>query len=460
MNFVPNSTAARDIKYHIHPHTDFRQHEKTGSMVVAKGEGIYIFDDEGNKYLEGMAGLWCASLGFSEKRLAEAAYKQMLELPYYHTFSYKTHTPIVDLAERLIELAPNTVSKVIFQSSGSEANDTAVKLIHYYNNSIGRPEKKKIISRMKAYHGTTRTAASLTGLPNMHKHFDLPLPGILHTDCPHHYRFAQEGESEEDFATRLAANLEQMILDEGPETVAAFIAEPVMGAGGVIVPPATYFPKMQAVLRKYDILFIADEVICGFGRTGNMWGSQTFGIEPDILVCAKALSSSYLPISAVLVSDKVYQGIAEGTADGGPPFGHGYTYGGHPVAAAVAVETLKIYEEIDMIGHVKRMEPLMQNGLRQFADHPLVGEVRGVGLVAGVEVVEDKASKQAFAPGRKVGNMVGERAQANGLIVRPMGDSIGFTPPLIIKEAEINEMLEKFGKALDETWAMVQAGEI
>lgn len=460
MNFVPNSNAARDIKYHIHPHTNFRQHEKTGSLVLTRGEGVYVYDDEGKKYLEAMAGLWCASLGFSEKRLAEAAYKQMLELPYYHTFSYKTHTPIVDLAERLIEMAPQTVSKVIFQSSGSEANDTAVKLVHYYNNSIGRPEKKKIISRMKAYHGTTRTAASLTGLPNMHKHFDLPLAGILHTDCPHHYRFAEEGESEEDFATRLAANLEQMIVDQGPETVAAFIAEPVMGAGGVIVPPRTYFEKMQAVLKKYDVLMIADEVICGFGRTGNMWGCETFNIQPDILVCAKALSSAYLPISAVMVSDKVYQGIAEGTADGGPPFGHGYTYGGHPVSAAVAVETLKIYEEIGMVGHVQSISPLMQDGLRQFKDHPLVGEVRGVGLVAAVELVEDKASKKAFDPSRKVGAFLDNLAKENGMIVRAMGDSVGFTPPLIMKAAEINEMVEIMGKTLDQTWAAVQAGEV
>jgi 4-aminobutyrate--pyruvate transaminase len=460
MTFMPNSNTARDIKYHIHPHTNFRQHEQTGSLVLERGEGVYVYDDEGKKYLEAMAGLWCASLGFSEKRLAEAAYKQMLELPYYHTFSYKTHTPIVELAERLVELAPQSVSKVIFQSSGSEANDTAVKLVHYYNNSIGRPEKKKIISRMKAYHGTTRTAASLTGLPNMHKHFDLPLPGILHTDCPHHYRFAEEGESEEDFATRLAANLEQLILDEGPETVAAMIAEPVMGAGGVIVPPATYFEKIQAVCRKYDVLFIADEVICGFGRTGNMWGCETFGIMPDILTCAKALSASYLPVSAVLVSDKVYQGIAQGTADGGPAFGHGYTYGGHPVSAAVAVETLKIYEEIDIISHVKKISPLMQDGLGQFRDHPLVGEVRGVGLVAAVELVEDKASKKPFDAGRKVGQYLNDRAQANGMIVRAMNDSIGFTPPLVMKPAEINEMVEKMGQSLDETWAAVQAGEI
>jgi 4-aminobutyrate---pyruvate transaminase len=460
MNFMPNSNTARDIAYHIHPHTNFREHEKTGSLVLQKGEGVYVYDDEGKKYLEAMAGLWCASLGFSEKRLAEAAYKQMLELPYYHTFSYKTHTPIVDLAERLIALAPNTVSKVIFQSSGSEANDTAVKFVHYYNNAIGRPEKKKIISRLKAYHGTTRTAASLTGLPNMHKMFDLPLPGVVHTDCPHHYRFAEHGESEEQFADRLAANLERLIQEEGPETVAAMIAEPVMGAGGVIVPPATYFEKIQAVCRKYDVLFIADEVICGFGRTGNMWGCQTFNIQPDILVCAKALSASYLPISAVMISDKVYQGIAEGTNDGGPAFGHGYTYGGHPVSAAVAVETLKIYDEIDMVGHVQSIAPKMQDGLRQFQDHPLVGEVRGVGLVAAVEIVEDKASKKAFDPARKVGQYLSDRAQANGMIVRAMSDSIGFTPPLIMKPSEIDEMVQKMGQALDETWAAVQASQV
>ena len=273
-------------------------------------------------------------------------------------------------------------------------------------------------------------------------------------------RVADAGFEGVEFATRLAANLEKLIQDEGPDTVAAFIAEPVMGAGGVLVPPATYFDKIQAVLKKYDVLMIADEVICGFGRTGNMWGSETFNIQPDILTCAKALSSSYLPISAVLVSDAVYDGIAEGTNDGGPPFGHGYTYGGHPVSAAVAVETLKIYDEIDMVGHVQNIGPKMQAGLRQFQDHPLVGEVRGIGLVAAVEVVEDKASKKAFDPARKVGQFLADRAQDNGMIVRAMNDSIGFTPPLIMKEAEINEMVEKMGKSLDETWAAVQAGEI
>lgn len=453
-----NSNAARDIAYHLHPHTNFSQHEQSGSLVVAKGDGVYIVDDQGKRYLEAMAGLWCASLGFSEKRLADAAYKQMLELPYYHTFNYKTHTPIVDLAERLVEMAPVEMSKVIFQSSGSEANDTAVKFVHYYNNAIGRPEKKKIIARTKGYHGTTRTAASLTGLPNMHALFDLPLPGVLHTTCPHYYRYGEDGESEEAFATRCADDLERMIEAEGAHTVGAFIAEPVMGAGGVIVPPATYYEKIQAVLKKHDVLFIADEVICGFGRTGEMWGCQSMGIEPDILCCAKALSSSYLPISAVLIKDEIYEGLKRGTAE--MPFGHGFTYGGHPVAAAVAVETLKIYDEIDVVAHAKKIGERLQSGLRQFSDHPIVGEVRGIGMLAAVELVEDKPTKRPFDPARKVGAGLQDRAQEDGLIVRAMGDSIAFAPPLILNEAQTDEIIERFGRALDRTWRGLESGQI
>jgi 4-aminobutyrate--pyruvate transaminase len=453
----PNSNAARDIAYHLHPHTNFTQHEEAGSLVLTKGDGVYVEDDQGNRYIEAMAGLWCASLGFSEKRLAEVAYKQMLELPYYHTFNYKTHTPIIDLAERLVEIAPGDMSKVIFQSSGSEANDTAVKFVHYYNNAIGRPEKKKIIARTKGYHGTTRTAASLTGLPNMHALFDLPLPGVLHTMCPHHYRFADAGESEEAFATRCAQALDDLIEAEGADTVGAFIAEPVMGAGGVIVPPATYFEKIQAVLKKHDVLFIADEVICGFGRTGNMWGCETYDITPDILCCAKALSSSYLPISAVLIKDEIYEGLKSGTDQ--MPFGHGFTYGGHPVAAAVAVETLKIYDEIDVVERSQRVGAHLQAGLRQFADHPMVGEVRGVGMVAAVELVEDKAEKTAFDPARKVGAALQDRAQEDGLIVRAIGDNVAFSPPLIMTEAQVDVVVEKFGRALDRTWRAVESGQ-
>ncbi|MEE8505211.1 MAG: aminotransferase, partial [Kiloniellales bacterium] len=288
MSVRPNSPEARDIASHLHPYTNARKHEEIGPLIISEGKGVYVYDNEGREYIEGLAGLWCTSLGFGEERLIKAATDQMRKLSYYHGFAHKTPEPVVDLAEKLLEIAPVKMSKVFFANSGSEANDTVIKLVWFYNNAIGRPEKKKIISRLKAYHGITVASGSLTGLPLNHRDFDLPIKNILHTACPHHYRFAEDGESEEDFASRLADELEQMILDEGPETVAAFIGEPVMGAGGVIVPPRTYWDKIQPVLKKHDVLLIADEVICGFGRTGNMFGCQTFGIKPDIMVVAKA----------------------------------------------------------------------------------------------------------------------------------------------------------------------------
>ena len=348
----PNSAAAMDIASHLHPYTNARRHETEGPMVIVEGKGIYVYDDQGKEYIEGLAGLWSTALGFSEERLVQAAAAQMRKLPYYHSFAHKAPMPTIELAAKLIEIAPVPMSKVFFANSGSEANDTVIKMVWYYNNALGRPDKKKIISRIKGYHGVTVATASLTGLPFNQRDFDLPIANILHTSCPHHYRFGRDGESEEDFATRCAAELEQLILDQGPETIAAFIGEPVMGAGGVIVPPRTYWAKIQAVLEKYDVLLIDDEVICGFGRTGNLFGCQTYGIKPDIITVAKALSSSYLPISAVLISDQVYQTIADNSAKIGT-FGHGYTYSGHPVPAAVALETLKIYEETDIIGHVR-----------------------------------------------------------------------------------------------------------
>ena len=296
--------ARRDLSFHLHPATNLRSVQAEGPLVITRGEGVYVYDDEGKRYLEGMAGLWCASLGFSERRLAEAAYKQMCELPFYHSFAGKVPAISTELAERLIGMAPAGMAKVLFANSGSEANDTAIKLAWYINNALGRPQKKKIISRQRAYHGVTIASGSLTGLAFAHTDFDLPIARILHTDCPHYYRGAQPGESEEAFAARLAANLEQLILREGPDTVAAFFAEPVMGAGGVIVPPATYFDRVQPILKKYDILFVVDEVICGFGRTGHMFGSQTFNLQPDIMTLAKALSAGYVPISANLVSGK------------------------------------------------------------------------------------------------------------------------------------------------------------
>ena len=450
----PNSAIARDIAYAVHPYTNLKRHQETGPMVIARGEGVRVFDEDGNGYIEGLAGLWCTSLGFSEERLAEAAARALRRLPNYHSFAGKAVPPTIDLAEKLIGLSPVPMSKVFFANSGSEANDSAIKLIWYYNNALGRPEKKKIISRVRAYHGVTVASASLTGLLPNHRDFDLPLDRFLHTDCPHHYRFAEAGESEEDFATRLAENLEKLIVAEGPETVAAMFAEPVMGAGGVIVPPATYFDKIQPVLKRYDVLLVADEVICGFGRTGNMWGCQTFGIKPDLITCAKALSSGYLPISALMISEPIWRAMVQQSEKIGV-FGHGYTYSGHPVAAAVALETLAIYEERDILEHVRAVAPLLQDGLRRFADHPLVGEVRGIGLVGAVELVRDKATNQPFDPTQGVGAYLGKRAEANGLIVRPLGDSIAFSPPLVITAAEIEEMLGSFGRALEETWAWV-----
>jgi len=450
MSVRPNSAAARDIAAHLHPYTNARRHEAVGPLVITEGKGVYVYDDQGNEYIEGLAGLWCTALGFGEERLVEAAAAQMRKLAYYHSFAHKAPLPTIELADKLIEIAPVPMSKVFFANSGSEANDSVVKMVWYYNNALGRPEKKKIISRIKGYHGVTVASASLTGLPYNHRDFDLPIKNILHTSCPHYYRFGRDGESEEDFATRMASELEQMILDEGPETVAAFIGEPVMGAGGVIVPPRTYWEKIQPILKKYDVLLIADEVICGFGRTGNLFGCQTYGIEPDIVVTAKALSSAYLPISAVLINDKVYQAIADNTAKIGT-FGHGFTYSGHPVAAAVAVETLKIYEERDIVGHVQRIAPRLQDGLRRFADHPLVGEVRGVGLVGAVELVADKATKAPFDPLGKVGLHAVERSQAHGALVRNLMDTVAFSPPLVITEEQIDALLDRFGKALDET---------
>ena len=458
MSFQPNSPAARDVAYFLHPYTNAKAHEEQGPMIIERGQGVYVYDDAGKAYIEAMAGLWCASLGFDEKRLVKAATAQLEKLPYYHTFAHKAHLPGIDLAEKLIQLAPVPMSKVFFCSSGSEANDTVIKLVWYYNNARGRHAKKKFISRIKGYHGVTVASASLTGTPVNHPGFDLPLAGFKHTSNPHYYRFGQEGESEEDFATRMANDLEQMILDEGPETVAAFIAEPIQGAGGVIVPPATYFEKIQAVLKKYDVLMVADEVICGFGRTGNFWGSQTVGIKPDILSCAKALSSSYLPISAVMMTDEVYQPIAQASADLGV-LGHGYTYSAHPVCAAVALETLKIYEERDIVGHVQAVAPRFLERLHALGAHPLVGETRGRGLMGALEIVADKATKAPFDPKAGAGALAYKAAAEHGLIVRSIGDTIAFTPPLIINESQIDEMFDKMHKALDDALAALKKAQ-
>ncbi|NQV84117.1 MAG: aspartate aminotransferase family protein [Rhodospirillales bacterium] len=455
MTDLGNSAASRDIAYHVHGYTNLKKHEEKGPLILTSGKGIRVTDDSGKTYIEGLAGLWCTSLGFNEDRLVDAATKAMRKLPYYHGFAHKTPDITIELAEKLISIAPVPMSKVLFANSGSEAIDLSIKLVWYYNNALGRPDKKKIISRIKAYHGVTVAAGSLTGLPIVQNDFDLPIDRVLRTDCPHHYRQAEDGESEEDYATRCAESLEKLIEDEGPDTVAAFYAEPVMGAGGVIVPPKTYFEKIQAVLKNYDVLLIADEVICGFGRTGNMWGSQTYGLKPDMLTCAKALSSAYIPISALMVSEDIYQAMVKESEKLGV-FGHGSTYGGHPVAAAVAVETLKIYEERNIVDSVRSLSRNFQAGLRRFAGHPLVGEVRGVGLVGGIELVADKDAKTAFDPKSGVGAYFSDRAQDEGLIIRAIGDTIAVCPPLITVEDEIDEILGCLERALDATATWVQ----
>ncbi len=448
MTAQPNSVEARDISYHMHSYTNARRHEEIGPLVIEKGDGIYVEDASGKRYIEAMAGLWSVAVGFSEQRLVDAATRQMKQLPFYHNFTHKSHAPVIDLAEKLVSIAPVPMSKVFFTNSGSEANDTAMKMIWYRSNALGQPQKKKIISRKRGYHGVTIASASLTGLPNNHISFDLPIANVIHTGTPHHYRDAQPGESEEAFATRLADELEQLILAEGPDTIAAFIGEPVMGAGGVVVPPATYWEKIQAVLAKYDILLVADEVICGFGRTGSMFGCETFGIRPDILVMSKQLSSSYLPISALLINDRVYQPLADESNRIGT-FGHGYTAGGHPVPAAVALENLKIIEENDLVGNAKRVGAHMQKRLRELADHELVGEVRGVGLIAGVELVADKATRAPWKNAGALGLLVNGHLQENGVISRNMGDTLGFCPPLIITESQVDDMVAAVKKALD-----------
>lgn len=449
MTHAPNSLAARDVAYALHPYTNIRAHEEHGPFVITRGDNIYVWDDDNNQYIEGMAGLWCTSLGFSEQRLIDAAVRQLGTLPYTHTFAHRSSEPVIELSERLLQIAPEGMSKAFFTASGSEAVDTAVKFIWYYNNGLDRREKKKIISRLRAYHGITVAAGSLTAIPLMQNDFDLPIANILHTDTPHYYRHAEPGESEEDFSGRLAANLDALIEREGADTVAAFIAEPVMGAGGALTPPKGYFEKIQAVLRKHDVLMVADEVICGFGRTGNMWGSQTYAIQPDIMTCAKQLSSAYLPIAGLMISDKIYDVFREQTDKHGS-LGTGFTYGGHPVSAAVAVETLKIYEERDIVSHVRSVAPRFAERFEKLGDNPLVGHTRAVGLIGGIDIVEDKQTKTPFDPSRKAAMLICEHIRRQGLIVRPLpGDAIAACPPLIIREDQVDDMFDRFERGLE-----------
>ena len=457
MTYVaPNSVQARDIASIVHPQTNLDNHLRDGPVVIGSGQGCFVYDDNGTQFLDAAAGLWCASLGYASERLAKVAYEQMRKLGYYHLYRGTTNEAGVDLAEKLLSIAPVPMSKVLFQCSGSEANDTALKLVWYYHAAIGKPEKRKVIGRRMGYHGSTSASISASGKADMHADFGLPFPGFLHTEYPHYYRHHTEGESEEQFATRMADALEQLILREGPETCAAFIAEPVMGAGGGLTPPRSYWEKMQAVIRKYDMLFIADEVICGFGRTGNMWGTETYDLKPDMISCAKALSAGMQPISALMINQRIFDAMLDESRKLGN-FAHGFTYAGHPVTTAVAMETLRIYDEMDMLGHVRRVGLHMQRALGALSEHPLVGEVRGIGLLTGIELVADKATRAQYDPARKVGPTVERHARKHGLIMRFVGDRIAFSPPLIITEAEIDEVAARTRRALDDTWAEIRS---
>jgi 4-aminobutyrate--pyruvate transaminase len=443
-----------DLAHVLHPNTNLAALHRSGPLVLVRGQGIHVWDNRGRQYIEAMAGLWCTTLGYGDEELARVAYEQIKKLSFSHLFTGKSHEPGVLLADKLVGMAPFAASRAFFGNSGSDANDTQIKLVWYYNNAIGRPAKKKIIARHKGYHGTTLASAGLTGLPAFHKLFDVPLPGILHTDAPYFYRGAEAGEREEDYASRLASNLENLILREGPDTVAAFIAEPLMGVGGVLLPPRTYFERVQAVLTKYDILLIDDEVITGFGRTGEIWGAQAFGMRPNTLTAAKALSSAYLPISAVLIPEFMYTPMVEASGQVGM-FGHGFTYSGHPVSAAVALRALRIYEERNLYAHVRNVAPQFQARLNALASHPLVGDTRGIGLLGGCELVQNKTTKAAFDAKRGVGAKCMQLCQERGLIVRAIGDVIALCPPFIVTPDQIDEIFTLLAQGLDDTltWA-------
>ncbi|MEM7731621.1 MAG: aspartate aminotransferase family protein [Pseudomonadota bacterium] len=444
MTLAPNSAEARDIAYHFHSYTNAMAHADQGPQIMENAEGVYVFDNQGNRYIEAMAGLWSVAVGFGEKRLIGAATAQMEKMAYYHNFAHRAHPAVIDLAEKLVSMAPVPMSKAFFTNSGSEANDTVMKMLWYRSNALGMPQKKKFISRLRGYHGVTIASASLTGLPYNHASFDLPIEGVLHTTCPHYWKEGQEGESEDEFATRCAEDLDALIQTEGPDTIAAFFAEPVMGAGGVVVPPATYWEKVQAVLAKYDIIFVADEVINGFGRTGNMFGSQTYDLKPDVMVLSKQITSSYVPFSAILVNDRFYGPIAEESGRIGV-LGHGFTGAGHPVGAAVALENIAIIEERGLVEKAAETGAYFRDTLAQFQSHDFVGETRGVGLIAALQLDHPELEVK---PG-VMGAAMGKELYARGVISRPMIDAMAFCPPLVIEREQIDVVIDTVEQGLE-----------
>ncbi len=450
---IRNTTArwrALDVRHHLSPFADYKslKQDEGGSRIITQAEGIYLTDSEGHRLLDGMAGLWCVNVGYGRAELAEAAYRQMLELPYYNTF-FKTATPpAVELSEKLAEIAPEGLNRAFFGSSGSESNDSVVRLVRRYWNLRGQPEKSHIVSRTFAYHGSTMASASLGGMVGMQEGFGLPLPGFHHVMPPYWFDFAEAGETPADFGRRAAKAVEDKILEIGPDKVGAFIGEPIQGAGGVIIPPETYWPEIQRICSQYDVLLVADEVICGFGRTGRWFASEAFGIAPDLMTLAKGITSGYVPLSAVLVSDKVGEVLESGEGE----FAHGYTYSGHPVACAVALANIALIERDGLVEKVRdETGSYLAECLQSLSDHPLVGQVRSFGLLGAIELVEDKASRKHFEPLGRVGTLCRDHCFQNGLVMRAVRDGMVLSPPLIIETAEIDALVETARRCLDLT---------
>ena len=439
----------KDINHHFTPFSDNKELSENGSRVITRAEGVYIYDEQGNKLLDAMAGLWCVNLGYGRQELVDVATPQMKELPYYNLFFKTTHAPAAKLAEKITSLAPAHMNKVFFTGSGSEANDTVFRMVRRFWDLEGKPTKKTFISRENAYHGSTVVGASLGGMGYMHEQGDLPIAGVEHIEQP--YFFKEGGDlSQEEFGIKAAQSLEAKILEIGEDNIAAFIAEPFQGAGGVIIPPSTYWPEIKRILAKYDILLVVDEVISGFGRTGEWFASQYYDLKPDLMPIAKGLSSGYLPIGGVIVGDRVADTLIEKGGD----FNHGFTYSGHPVAAAVALKNIELIEAEGIVDRVKNdISPYLQKRWQELASHPIVGETRGLGMVAGLELVKDKTSKERIAPECKAGGVCRDYSMANGLIMRPCGDTMIISPPLIISHEEVDELIEKAKKTLDETAA-------
>ncbi|PKM28875.1 MAG: aspartate aminotransferase family protein [Gammaproteobacteria bacterium HGW-Gammaproteobacteria-11] len=438
---------AMDTAHYLHPFTDHKALGARGTRIIERAEGVYLWDSEGNRILDGMAGLWCVNIGYGRSELADAAYKQMLELPYYNSFFQCANPPAVQLASAIAEVAPAHMNHVFFTGSGSESNDTILRMVRRYWDLKGKPGKKTVISRINGYHGSTVAGASLGGMQFMHEQGDLPIPGIVHIPQP--YWFGEGGDmSPDEFGLWAARQLEAKIQELGVDQVAAFIAEPIQGAGGVIVPPSSYWPEIKRILAKYDILLIVDEVICGFGRTGEWFGSQYFDLKPDLMTIAKGMTSGYLPMGGVIVGQRV----ADTLIEHGGEFAHGYTYSGHPVAAAVGLENLRILRDEKIVEYVKQeAAPYLQEKIAQLAEHRLVGEVRGVGLLGAIELVSNKQTRARFAEKGAAGTLCRDMCVANGLVMRAVGDTMIMSPPLVIRPEEIDELVSKAWRCLDLT---------